>query len=198
MDKDNEKWWTSLKDNLGIITLVNRTRNDFDPATNPKYLIPLNQVSSFLSRVIGFQIFRSLCILAKEFYESSPRIRPLHMCNLYGSKLAGSKLRSALSSGSSQPLMDVLRELTGEQNISTSAVVEYFSPLQDLLWKKVEEREFKYLFKMPEVGAGESIAKYLMYVIFSILILGLLFIIGTCIYVRLWKLKCYWAISRNR
>lgn len=61
---------------------------------------------------------------------------PLHRCDIYGSKRAGQLLKKALTLGSSVHFSEILKILSGTQQISTNAFFEYYLPL--LEWLKSE------------------------------------------------------------
>ncbi len=54
---------------------------------------------------------------------------PLNRCSFYGSKAAGDKLKAMLSAGQSRPWPEILKQMTGEDHVDASAMVEYFQPL---------------------------------------------------------------------
>ena len=64
--------------------------------------------------------------------------KPLHQCNLYGSKEAGAKLREMLKMGKSKPWKEAMKVMTGQPDMSTDAMREYFLPLEK--WLKKENK----------------------------------------------------------
>ena len=65
--------------------------------------------------------------------------KPLHQCNLYGSKEAGAKLREMLKMGKSEPWKEAMKVMTGQPNMSTDAMREFFLPLEK--WLKKENKK---------------------------------------------------------
>lgn len=111
----------------GLKPPVDRSDEDFDPGA--KYHIPSGTpyIRYFISFVIQFQFHKAMC-------KESGHVGQLHLCNNYGSKAAGKKLREMLSLGSSVPWWEALEKLTGSQTIDSSAIQEYFAPL--IAWLK--------------------------------------------------------------
>ena len=56
--------------------------------------------------------------------------RKLNRCSAYGSQEAGRKFRAMLQLGQSKPWPEALKQLTGEDRLDASAIVEYFRPLR--------------------------------------------------------------------
>jgi len=111
---------------------VTRSEQHFDPGA--KYHIPANveYLRYFVSFVIQFQFHRALCLEAGQYDPAVPEL-PLHNCDIYGSKSAGSKLSAMLSMGSSRPWPEAMRAITGQDSMDASAIREYFKPLEDWL-----------------------------------------------------------------
>lgn len=88
----------------------------------------------FVAHIVEFQIFRSLCIEAKQYDPNNTASNPLHKCDIEGSLSAGRRLRDGLSLGRSEHWSKVLELITkGETELSADAILEYFKPLQDFL-----------------------------------------------------------------
>lgn len=66
-------------------------------------------------------------------YEPGNSSKPLHECDIDGSQKAGAKLRAGLSLGLSKHWKKALYEITGENDISAEALLEYFKPLYEFL-----------------------------------------------------------------
>jgi peptidyl-dipeptidase A len=62
----------------------------------------ISLINHFTSLIYQFQFYRELCLASKQ-YESGNKAKPLHRCNLYGSKEAGKKLFEMLKLGASKP-----------------------------------------------------------------------------------------------
>lgn len=127
----NKAWWTLRQKYQGVAPPVDRSENDFDPGA--KYHIPANTAYAryFLAAVYQFQFYRAMCREAG--YQG-----PLNRCSFYGSQAAGAKFRAMLKLGQSKPWPEALKQMTGEERIDASAMVEYFQPL--LTWLKEQNR----------------------------------------------------------
>jgi peptidyl-dipeptidase A len=55
---------------------------------------------------------------------------PLNRCSIYGNKQAGEKLKKMLEMGQSRPWPEALKELTGEEKMDATAILDYFAPLK--------------------------------------------------------------------
>lgn len=96
----------------------------------------------FVAHIVEFQMYKSLCIAAGQ-YNPNDTTKPLHKCDLEGSKVAGQRLHDGLSVGSSKSWPDVLSIITnGETEISADAILEYFKPLQDFLQEQNHPSNF--------------------------------------------------------
>jgi len=122
----NADWWELRKKYQGVSAPVPRTEADFDPGA--KFHIPSNTpyVRYFLAYILQFQFHRALC-------RAAGFKGPLHECSIYGNKQAGARFKAMLSLGSSRPWPDALEALTGERRMDASALLEYFTPLQNWL-----------------------------------------------------------------
>lgn len=88
----NQHWW-NLREKYQKISPPNvRNESYFDPGA--KFHVPANvpYISYFVSHLLEFQFYRSLCIEAKQYDPINPSARPLHKCDFYQSKEAGKKL----------------------------------------------------------------------------------------------------------
>jgi hypothetical protein len=61
---------------------------------------------------------------------------PLHTCDFYQSKEAGSYLKKMLELGASKHWSYALKTLSNENVVSADAIIEYFKPLQQWLEKE--------------------------------------------------------------
>ncbi|HYV46694.1 MAG TPA: M2 family metallopeptidase [Myxococcaceae bacterium] len=122
----NAAWWELRRKYQGISPPVARSEADFDPGA--KFHIPSNTpyVRYFLAYILQFQFHRALC-------RAAGFKGPLHECSVYGNKQAGARFKAMLSLGSSRPWPDALETLTGERKMDASALLEYFTPLQNWL-----------------------------------------------------------------
>ncbi len=123
----NKAWWALREKYQGVAPPVARTEADFDPGA--KYHIPGNvpYARYFLARIYQFQFYKAMC-------EASGYKGPLNRCTFYGSKAAGDKLNTMLAAGQSQPWQTTLKQMTGEDHLDASPMLEYFQPLY--LWLK--------------------------------------------------------------
>ncbi|XP_031209746.1 angiotensin-converting enzyme-like protein Ace3 isoform X3 [Mastomys coucha] len=125
-DVYNQEWWNFRLKYQGLCPPVPRSEDDFDPGA--KFHIPASvpYMRYFLGLVLQFQLHEVLC-------RASGHVGPLHRCDIYNSKVAGKMLGDILKLGSSRPWQEVLREMTGESNISSKALLTYFKPLMNWL-----------------------------------------------------------------
>lgn len=125
-DHYNQAWWELKAKYQGVAPVSARGEEFFDPGA--KYHVPGNTPYTryFLSHVLQFQFYKSLCDAAG--YKG-----PLHECTFYGDKEAGRKFWAMLEKGSSQPWQQTLKELTGDERIDGTALLEYFAPLEEWL-----------------------------------------------------------------
>ncbi|CAI9581972.1 unnamed protein product [Staurois parvus] len=122
----NYDWWNLRTKYQGICSPVARNDAEFDPGA--KYHIPGNTpyIRYFVSFVLQFQFHKALCAAAKH-------TGPLHRCDIYKSKEAGTLLGNALRAGSSKLWQDVLKEMTGSDKMDVGPLMEYFEPVTNWL-----------------------------------------------------------------
>jgi len=125
-DGYNQAWWELKAKYQGVAPVSARGEDFFDPGA--KYHVPGNTPYTryFLSHVLQFQFYKSLCDAAG--YKG-----PLYECSFYGNPEAGKRYWAMLSKGASQPWQQTMKELTGGEKMDASAVLEYFAPLQTWL-----------------------------------------------------------------
>lgn len=130
-DQYNKAWWDLKAQYQGVAPVTPRGEQFFDPGA--KYHVPGNTPYTryFLSHVLQFQFYKSLCDAAG--YKG-----PLHECSFYGNKAAGAKFQAMLAKGAGQPWQATLKELTGGEKMDAGAVLEYFGPLQGWLKQQNE------------------------------------------------------------
>ena len=130
-DTYNKAWWELKAKYQGVAPATARGEEFFDAGA--KYHVPGNTPYTryFLSHVLQFQFYKALC-------DASGYQGALYDCSFHGNKAAGEKFWSMLSKGSSQPWQQTMKELTGTEKMDASAVLEYFSPLQEWLVKQNE------------------------------------------------------------
>ncbi|SIQ03657.1 M2 family metallopeptidase [Solilutibacter tolerans] len=122
----NQAWWELKAKYQGVAPVNARGEDFFDPGA--KYHVPGNTPYTryFLSHVLQFQFYKSLC-------DAAGHKGPLYQCSFYGDKEAGKRYWAMLSKGASQPWQKTMKELTGGEKMDASAVLEYFAPLQTWL-----------------------------------------------------------------
>ncbi|XP_054986975.1 angiotensin-converting enzyme isoform X2 [Sorex araneus] len=122
----NQEWWSLRLKYQGLCPPVSRSQDDFDPGA--KFHIPANvpYIRYFIGFFIQFQFHEALC-------QAAGHTGPLHKCDIYKSKEAGKRLADALKLGFSKPWPEAMQLLTGQPNMSASAMLKYFKPLLDWL-----------------------------------------------------------------
>jgi peptidyl-dipeptidase A len=130
----NKSWWELRTKYQGIRPPVARSEQDFDPGS--KYHVAANvpYARYFLATILQFQFHRALCRIAG--YQG-----PLHRCSIYGNKEAGQRLEKMLAMGQSRPWPEALKELTGEDQMDATAIMDYFAPL--MKWLEEQNRGHK-------------------------------------------------------
>jgi len=118
----NATWWKLKQKYQGITPSVARTEGDFDPGA--KYHVPNNTpyMRYFLAHILQFQFQRALC-------QSAGHQGALNECSIYANKEAGAKYWAMLQKGANQPWQQTLKELTGNEQMDASAIIDYFAPL---------------------------------------------------------------------
>jgi len=130
-EKYNETWWALRTKVQGVAPPGPRSENDFDPGA--KYHVPANTpyIRYFLARILQSQFHRALC-------KAAGHTGSLDTCSIYGNKAAGEKLRAMLALGASKPWPEALRTISGETQMDSSALIEYFAPLR--AWLKEQNK----------------------------------------------------------
>uniref|UniRef100_A0A2K6P2V7 Angiotensin-converting enzyme n=1 Tax=Rhinopithecus roxellana TaxID=61622 RepID=A0A2K6P2V7_RHIRO len=125
----NQEWWSLRLKYQGLCPPVPRTQGDFDPGA--KFHIPSSvpYIRYFISFIIQFQFHEALC-------QAAGHTGPLHKCDIYQSKEAGQRLATAMKLGFSRPWPEAMQLITGQPNMSASAILSYFKPLLD--WLRTE------------------------------------------------------------
>ncbi|XP_072861241.1 angiotensin-converting enzyme isoform X1 [Chlorocebus sabaeus] len=125
----NQEWWSLRLKYQGLCPPVPRTQGDFDPGA--KFHIPSSvpYIRYFISFIIQFQFHEALC-------QAAGHTGPLHKCDIYQSKEAGQRLATAMKLGFSRPWPEAMQLITGQPNMSASAMLSYFKPLLD--WLRTE------------------------------------------------------------
>ncbi|CAL8143830.1 unnamed protein product [Orchesella dallaii] len=127
--KDLEYEWVKMRSEYqGVVPPVVRDEQDFDAGS--KYHVPSNTpyIRYFVSHILQFQIYKALCVTAKEY-----PAQPLHECDFYQNKDAGAQLKKLLQAGSSKNWELILEDTIGQGKMDATAVLEYFAPLHEYL-----------------------------------------------------------------
>jgi peptidyl-dipeptidase A len=130
----NQAWWDLKAKYQGVAPVSARGEDFFDPGA--KYHVPGNTPYTryFLSHVLQFQFYKSLCDAAG--YKG-----PLNQCSFANNPEAGKRYWAMLQKGASQPWPQTLKELTGGEKMDASAVLEYFAPLQKYLTEQNQGKQ---------------------------------------------------------
>ncbi|XP_015434614.1 PREDICTED: angiotensin-converting enzyme-like [Dufourea novaeangliae] len=132
-DNYNCNWWDLIESFQGIEAPVDRSEDDFDPGAKYHIIADVEYIRYYVSFIVQFQFHKALCIEAKQYDPQNPNSKPLHQCDIYNNKAAGNLLKSMLELGSSKPWQDAMEKITGQRNMDTAGLLEYFKPLTDWL-----------------------------------------------------------------
>ncbi|HET6396281.1 MAG TPA: M2 family metallopeptidase [Pseudoxanthomonas sp.] len=146
-ERYNQAWWELKARYQGVAPATPRGEEFFDPGA--KYHVPGNTPYTryFLSHVLQFQFYKSLC-------EAAGHQGPLYECTFYGNAEAGKRFWAMLQKGASQPWQATLKELTGSEQIDGGAVLEYFAPLQE--WLKQQNQGKQCGWQAPAAARPEA------------------------------------------
>ncbi|KAK0183491.1 hypothetical protein PV327_001528 [Microctonus hyperodae] len=89
----NCHWWNLSEKYRGIIPPVKRSEESFDPGAKYHIVADVEYMRYFVSHVIQFQFYKSLCIEAGEYDPVHMEKKPMSGCNFRGSKKAGKLLK---------------------------------------------------------------------------------------------------------
>jgi peptidyl-dipeptidase A len=119
-------WWDLRTKYQGVVPPAARGEQDFDAGA--KYHVAANvpYARYFLAAILQFQFHRAMCRQAG--FQG-----PLHRCSVYGNKEVGAKLKRMLEMGQSRPWPEALKELTGEDRMDATAIIDYYAPLKTWL-----------------------------------------------------------------
>ncbi|XP_059127939.1 angiotensin-converting enzyme [Peromyscus eremicus] len=137
----NQEWWSLRLKYQGLCPPVPRSQGDFDPGS--KFHVPANvpYIRYFISFIIQFQFHEALC-------RAAGHTGPLHKCDIYQSKEAGKLLADTMKLGYSKPWPEAMKLITGQPNMSASAMMNYFKPLTD--WLITENRRHEETLGWPQ------------------------------------------------
>jgi len=136
-EKYQERWDELRLQYQGIVAPVERTSANFDPAA--KFHIPNNTpyIRYFISHILQFQFYRSMCEAADLFPKN-----PLYKCDFDGNEAAGKKLNDGLMMGMSEDWRVTLKAMTGEEDNNAQALLDYFEPLINYLEEQRAEHNY--------------------------------------------------------
>lgn len=119
----NKAWWDLRTKYQGIVPPNARSEQDFDAGA--KYHVAANTPYAryFLAAILQFQFHRAMCRQAG--FQG-----PLHRCSVYNNKEVGVRLKKMLEMGRSRPWPEALKELTGEEKMDATAIIDYYAPLK--------------------------------------------------------------------
>ncbi|MBV8859991.1 MAG: M2 family metallopeptidase [Acidobacteria bacterium] len=119
----NKAWWDLRAKYQGIAPPAARSEQDFDAGA--KYHVAANTPYAryFLAAILQFQFHRAMCRQAN--FQG-----PLHRCSVYNNKEVGARLKKMLEMGRSRPWPEALKELTGEDRMDATAIIDYYAPLK--------------------------------------------------------------------
>ncbi|XP_011631849.1 angiotensin-converting enzyme-like [Pogonomyrmex barbatus] len=132
-DNYNCHWWSLAEEYQGIEPPIDRSEEDFDPGSKYHIIADVEYIRYYVSFVIQFQFHKALCTKAKQYDPNNPEAKPLHQCDIYDNKDAGNLLKSMLEFGSSKPWPNAMEKISGQQQMDSAGLLEYFKPLTDWL-----------------------------------------------------------------
>ncbi len=135
-DEFNKRWWDYAGRFQGIEPPSPRGEEFCDACTKTHISDdPAQYYDYAMAFVIKYQLHT---YIAKNILKQDPR-----NCNYYGNKEVGKFLEDILRLGATRDWREVIREKTGEE-LSTRAMLEYFSPLMEYLKKQNEGRDLSW------------------------------------------------------
>merc|ERR1719410_1987482 len=134
----NCHWWNLRSKIQGMKPPSVRNNNQFDAGAKYHVAGDVGYVRYFTAFIYEFQFYRELCLASGKYVPGDPK-KPLHRCNFYGSREAGDKLKEMLVLGASRPWKEAMMKMTGQPEMSTKAIREYFEPLEK--WLEEQNKE---------------------------------------------------------
>jgi len=128
----NCHWWKLRNQIQGLEPPSKRSKDHFDPGAKYHVAGDVGYVRYFTAFIYEFQFYRAMCLQSGRYVPGDPK-KPLHRCNFYGSVEAGDKLKEMLVLGASRPWKEAMMKMTGQPEMSTKAIREYFEPLEKWL-----------------------------------------------------------------
>ncbi|XP_062136108.1 angiotensin-converting enzyme-related protein [Drosophila sulfurigaster albostrigata] len=138
---DESQWncgfWQMRSEFGGVDPPFARNETDFDPPAKYHIDADVEYLRYFAAHIFQFQFHKALCRLADQYVPGDSRLT-LDNCDIFGSKKAGEAFKKFLSAGNSRHWKQILEEFTGETEMDSAALLEYFDPLYQ--WLKQENR----------------------------------------------------------
>ncbi|XP_041477189.1 angiotensin-converting enzyme-like [Lytechinus variegatus] len=122
----NSKWWKLRSNYEGIVPPLERTEADFDPGAELNIISDNSYAKHFLGQIMKFQFIKSLC-------QAAGHTGPIQDCNLYGNRVAGQLITTAMQLGKTRSWTEIFYILTQQYDLDTSPFLEYFQPLNEFL-----------------------------------------------------------------
>jgi len=138
----NCHWWKLRHELQGLSPPKARSYRDFDAGAKYHVAADVGYVRYFTAFIYEFQFYRSICLATGDYVPGNPS-KPLHRCNFYGSIEAGNRLREMLKLGASKPWKEAMRTLTGQPEMKTDALRDYFKPLEVWLIRENKKNKAK-------------------------------------------------------
>ena len=131
----NFKWWELREKYQGVVPPIKRSEQDFDAGA--KNHIPGNvpYIRYFVAAILQFQLYQQLCIDSGHYIPSKSSSR-LHKCDFSqgdNTKTVVMKMIRLLKTGKSEPWPIILEKFTGKTKLDSSALRQYFAPLEKWL-----------------------------------------------------------------
>jgi len=135
-DEFNKRWWEYVGRYQGVAPPTARGEEYCDACTKTHISDdPAQYYDYAMAFVLKYQLHT---YIANNILKQDPRD-----CNYYGNKEVGKFLSELLRLGATRDWLEVIREKTGEE-ISTRAMLDYFSPLMEHLEKENEGRDISW------------------------------------------------------
>ncbi|XP_023168345.2 angiotensin-converting enzyme [Drosophila hydei] len=136
MDTVNKHYWRLLELHAGIEPPTDRPEGAIDFPYKFYVNIEQNyQTKKFISEVLGYQFYRSLCQQANHRGQ-------LHNCDFFGNFAVGNSLKAMMSLGSTKPWREVVGKILPKNTgLSSLALLEYYQPIVD--WLKTHNKQTK-------------------------------------------------------
>ncbi|XP_071826025.1 angiotensin-converting enzyme-like [Apostichopus japonicus] len=174
-EKYNTKWWEFREKFQGVQPPTPRTEEHFDPAAKYHISAGTPYLRYFVSTVTQFQFHQALC-------DAAGHVGPLFKCNLHNSTEAGKLFSEMLQFGSSQHWTNAMETITGQTEMKSDALVEYFKPLTEWLEKQNEnetigwDRAHRWYPQAPDPWyGGASVMQHSAYLLMTCVLLNSLF-----------------------